>query len=74
MKVSHRGHEIIVDRSESMTGEELLYYSVFRESDGYECLSSFEDSEETIGDKVQQLRDRIDNELEEADPWMENAG
>ena len=37
MKTSYKGHEINVDRSESMTGDEMPFYSIFRESDGFEC-------------------------------------
>jgi hypothetical protein len=71
--VSYRGHTISVERQKCMGGWSQLYFSVFRESDGYECLSSFEDSEEMLSDKVQQLRDRIDAELIEDDPWGEAA-
>lgn len=74
MKVSYRGHEIDVSRDRCLAGYALLYYSVFRESDGYECMSGYEDSSETIADKVAQLKERIDNELAEDDPWCERDG
>lgn len=51
----------------------LLYYSVFRINDGYCAVESFEDSDETVRDKVKQMKERIDNELSEDDPWMERA-
>lgn len=71
MKVVHRGHEIDVTRSRCLAGYALLYYSIFRASDGYECMSGYEDSAEKVRDKIKQLCERVDNELKEADPWME---
>ena len=74
VKVSYRGHEIDVTRERCLAGYPLLYFSVFRESDGYECLSSYEDSRETVREKIKQLKERIDNELSEDDPWCERGG
>lgn len=69
MKAKHRGHTIDVHRERCLGGWSQLYFSVFRDSDGYECLSSFEDSAETVRDKVKQLKERIDAELKETYPW-----
>lgn len=55
----------------SESGWSTLYYSIFYR--GRECLSSFEDSAETIDAKIQQLRDRIDGELATKDPWGRKA-
>ena len=71
MKTTYRGHEIEVTRDHCLGGWDQLYFSIFRVSDGYECLSSFEDSAETIRDKIKELKERIDNELAEKDPWGE---
>ncbi len=46
-----------------MGGWDMLYYSVFRESDMYECVSNFQDSAETLDDMIENLRIRIDKEL-----------
>lgn len=73
MKVKYRGYEISVERDKCLGGWEQLFYSIYRESDGLECVSSFEDSSETVRNKVKQLKERIDNEHLEEDPWMENA-
>jgi hypothetical protein len=75
MKVKYKGHEISVNREKCMGGWSTLYYSVFSD-EGRECLTSFEDSAETVKDKVAQLKDRIDNELASDDPWgfEEGAG
>lgn len=72
MKAVHRGHEITVTREKCMAGYSLLYYSIFRKSDGYECTSGFEDSDEKVGDFVGVMKQRVDAELAEDDPWMEH--
>lgn len=71
MKVSYRGYEIEAKRERCMGGWDLLYYSIYRECDGYECYCSFEDSSETVRDKIKQLKERVDNEHKEEDPWGE---
>ena len=72
-KVLYRGHEISVGREKSQAGYALLYYSISRRRDQLECLSSFEDSAEKVRDKVEQLKRRIDSELESDDPWDQKA-
>lgn len=71
MKRNYRGHEITVTRERSMAGYSLLYYSVFRVADGYECMSRFEDSNERVSDMVGILKERVDAELASDDPWGE---
>lgn len=73
MKSTHRGHTIEVRREECLGGWPLLYFTIIRDSDGYFCEDSFEDSEETVRDKIKQLKARIDAELEECDPWEEEG-
>lgn len=69
MKVIYRDHEIEVRREKCLGGWTQLYYSVFRISDGYECVSGFEDSAESVRGKIQQLKERVSAELAEANPW-----
>lgn len=69
----YRGHEIDVRRERSLGGDVLLYYSVFRESDGYECASGFTTGDDTVSDYVRYMRERIDAELADGDPWGERA-
>ncbi len=69
MKVSHRGHEIEVKRDRCMGGWSVLYYSIFRESDGYECLSGFTEDTSSVREYVGYMKERIDAELAEKDPW-----
>ena len=72
MKVSHRGYEIEAHRARCMAGYPLLYWSIFRQSDGFEAASGYEDSAEKVRDMVKLLRKRVDNELAEDDPWLES--
>lgn len=71
MKTSYRGFTIDAHREKCMGGWSLLYYSIYRESDGYECVCNFEDSAERARDKVVQLKRRVDAELMEKHPWDE---
>lgn len=67
MRTSYRGHEINVTRE----CEKLLAYSIFREADGFECVSGFTNDASTVPSYVDQLKHRVDAELAEADPWGE---
>lgn len=72
MKAVHRGYEISVTREKSMGGELLLYYSIFRISDGFECTSGFTYDESAVHTYIGYMKERIDAELKEDDPWGEN--
>ena len=72
MKASYRGHEINVVRERCLGGWTQIYFSIFREADGYECTSGFSDSEDTVRTWVDMLKRRVDNELAEDDPWCES--
>jgi hypothetical protein len=71
MKTRYKGHEINVDRSESMTGDEMIFYSIFRVSDGFECETNFSSGTETEKEFTELLKQRVDEELECEDPWGE---
>lgn len=73
VKYVYRGHEIHAWREESLGGFDLMYYSVFRESDGYECTSGFSYDDSTPTVFAKHLEERIDAELQDADPWGESA-
>jgi len=73
MKVSYKGHEIEAKRDKCLGGWSQLYYTIYRKSDGYECVCDFEDSEEKIRDMIDMLKSRVDDELKSDDPWDENA-
>lgn len=71
MKVSYRGHEIDAHREKCLAGYSLLYFSVYRESDGLECVCGYEDSAEKTRDMVEILKRRVDAELASPNPWSE---
>lgn len=71
MRAIYRGYEIIVTREECLAGYSLLYISVFRLSDGFECVADVEDSGETVRSMIKYMKQRIDAELKEEDPWGE---
>jgi len=71
MKVSYRGFEIDAYRERSLGGEVLLYWSIFRESDQYECDSGFTYDSSPVKTYVGYLKQRVDAEMEELDPWQE---
>lgn len=70
MKVSYRGHEITVTREDALGGWGSVYYSVFRESDGFECLSGFSmEDGDTLESWIGFMKERIDAELADQNPW-----
>lgn len=72
MKVTYKGHEIDVHRARAMGGWMSIYYSIFRKSDLFECTSGFSAGDNTpIPDFVKMMKERVDSELAEADPWGE---
>lgn len=73
MRVIYRDHEITVTRELCLGGWDMLYWSVFRKSDGFCCEDSFVDCGETVREFVRQIKTRVDNELAEEDPWGERA-
>jgi len=74
MKATYRGHEIEVKREKCLGGETLLFMTIIRQSDGYFCLDDASDEEATVREMVGTMKERIDNELAEEDPWMEKEG
>lgn len=72
MKVEYRGHEIEVTREYPIFGrDKILFYSVFRKEDGYECTSGFSEGRDSIRDMVKYLKQRVNAELLDANPWGE---
>lgn len=64
MKTIYRGHEINVKREKCLGGWDMLFYSIFRLSDGYEVDSGFENSFEKVNDKIGQMKKTVDDEIE----------
>ncbi len=66
MKVFYRGYEIEVRRIDS-----ILYCTVYRVRDNYECVDYFENTTETVHQKIKSLKNIIDEEFKSDDPWGE---
>jgi hypothetical protein len=60
MKINYRGFEIDAHRDRSMGGDMYLYYSVFRESDGWELTSGFTTGSDRVQTFVGYLKERVD--------------
>jgi hypothetical protein len=73
VKGEYRGHEIEVTRERCMGGWDLLYYSIFRAADGYECTSGFSYDESPVRTFFGYMEQRVDDELATDDPWQEKA-
>jgi len=63
MKVVYKGFEISAEREKSMGGDVLLYYSIFRLSDGYEVESNFTYGSDKIRDFIGYLKGHVDEFL-----------
>lgn len=70
MKVTYRGYEIDAHRAKSLGGDTLLYYSVFRQVDLYECTSGYSDDADTIQTWIQTLKKRVDEEIADSSDWV----
>ena len=71
MTKSYKGYTLEVYRDKCLGGWDQLYFSIMRDSDGFECVSNFEESNEKVNDKMKQLKHRVDGEEKEVDPWGE---
>lgn len=61
MKVSYRGFEIEAKREKCLAGYSLLYFSIFRESDGWELLSDYSEGDDTVHAAVGYLKETVDD-------------
>jgi hypothetical protein len=61
VKVLYKGFEIDAHREESMGGDRLLYYSIFRESDGWEMTSGFTYGSDRVQTFIKYLKEWVDN-------------
>ena len=65
---SYRGYTIRAFVGETESMDNVLHFRIERQSDKRELVSSFEDVE---GEMLEKLKKRIDNELQSHDPWGE---
>lgn len=71
MKTKYKGHLIEVYRDKCLGGWSQIFYSIFRESDMLECTSGFSETSDTVRNYIGYMKERIDAELLESDPWGE---
>jgi len=71
MKVSYRGYEINAHSEKCLGGWEMLYFSIYRESDGYECVSGFSEDSTPPHEYIEHLKQRVDHEIESGTPFEE---
>jgi len=64
MKVSYRGFEIEASRDKCLAGHDLIYYSIFRESDKWEMSSNFIDTADTVRTMVNCCKGMVDDYLD----------
>jgi hypothetical protein len=60
METQYRGFDIDVTKEKSMAGYKLTYFSIFRQSDGYEVVSGFSDDDDTVQTWVEMMKSRVD--------------
>ena len=67
----YRGHTITVTRERSMGGDVLLYLAIVRDADSYLCMEAPYSGSETVREMVRYMKQRVDAELRDDDPWGE---
>lgn len=67
MKTKYRGCIIEVVREKSMSGDSMLFYSVFDE--GYEVTSGFSESEDSVKDFANDLKHLVDDYREHPEEY-----
>ena len=71
MRVSYQGFQLEAHRANRLGGERLVYWSIFREADWYECDCGFTRSMDPLRAFIRALKERVDRELGSDDPWGE---
>ena len=64
MRVEYKGFEINVTKEKCLGGWEMLYFNVYRISDGLCVEDSFTEGEETVRGMVGYMKDRVDEFIE----------
>jgi hypothetical protein len=72
VKVSYKGFDVDAYRSKSRGGDTLLYYSVFRQSDGYEVTSGFSYGTDKVRAFIGFLKGTVDDFLEDPQAYYRN--
>ena len=61
MKSIYRGFEIEVKREKCLAGYPLVYYSIFRISDGWEFDGGFYDTNDTVRSVMSDMKSKVDD-------------
>ena len=67
MKVKYRDCEINCFRDKSLSGDTLLFYSVFK--DGFEVASGFSEGEDTVKEYIKHLKYVVDDFYEHPEDY-----
>jgi hypothetical protein len=63
MKINYKDFEIEVKREQCLGGWSMLYFTVITPT-GYYLIDTFEDSSEKVRDKISQLKEVVNDYLE----------
>lgn len=69
MKVEYKGFDIEASREKSMVGDTLLFYSVFRQSDGYEVAYGYSYGNDRIPTFIKHLKGVVDDFIKDPEPY-----
>lgn len=66
MVINYKGFEIEVSRDDCLAGHSMIYYSIFT-ADGTELDCGFSDTEDTVLDYIEFMKNRVDEYLEDSE-------
>jgi hypothetical protein len=72
VKTVYKGFEIEVYRGKCMAGYPLVYYSIFRISDGWELDSGFYDTADTVSEIIKDMKAMVDHYLKNPSDYGED--
>lgn len=61
MKTAYKGFELDAKREQCLAGYPLVYYSIFRISDGWEFDSGFYDTADTVRSVINDMKATVDD-------------
>lgn len=64
MKIDYRGHTLEAYREKSLSGAELIFYSIFRNKDKYEVDSGYSYDGGSVRSFLKSLKKQLDEELD----------
>lgn len=71
MKLIYKGFEIEVEREKCLAGYSMLYFTVMELDTLWFLVDSFEDSSETIREKIKQMKEIVDDYLKNPKDYLE---